>query len=87
MAGLAISDGEIDAFKILRVTEVAKIIRSPIGSYKPNLALVVIDFLYRHGFAPKLPLSLQHISCKHLSTSERQIFIVILVFFSSLTVA
>lgn len=51
MADLVISDGEIDAFKILRVVDVAKIIRSSTGSYKANSALVVIDFLYRHGFA------------------------------------
>lgn len=51
MVDLLVSDGEIDAFKILRVTDVAKIIRSSTGSYKANSALVVIDFLYRHGFA------------------------------------
>lgn len=49
------SDGEIDAFKILRVVEVAKMIRSSAGSYKPNSALVVIDFLYRHGFVLIIP--------------------------------
>lgn len=46
-----ISDGEIDSFKILRVVDVAKMIRSSTGSYKANSALVVIDFLYRHGYA------------------------------------
>lgn len=56
MVDLAISDGEIDAFKIFRVAEVAKIIRSSTGSYKANSALVVIDFLYRHGCAPNLSI-------------------------------
>jgi hypothetical protein len=84
MVGLTISDGEIDAFKILRVTEVAKIIRSSTGSYKANSALVVIDFLYRHGFTPKLSLSLEHTSCRHLLTNEGPTLI--FSFFSSLTV-
>lgn len=41
-------DGEVEYFELLPVSEVAKIIRTS-QQYKPNCALVVIDFLFRHG--------------------------------------
>lgn len=43
-------DLEVPYFWQPKNNEVAKIIRSSTGSYKANSALVVIDFLYRHGF-------------------------------------
>ncbi|KAI5680603.1 hypothetical protein M9H77_01830 [Catharanthus roseus] len=43
-------DGEVESFKLVPVTDVAKIIRST-DFYKANCNLVVIDFLFRHGYA------------------------------------
>lgn len=42
-------DGEVDSFTLLPVTEVEKILQMG-RNYKPNCALVVIDFLVRHGY-------------------------------------
>lgn len=41
-------DGEVEYFELLPVSKVAEIIRTS-RQYKPNCALVVIDFLIRHG--------------------------------------
>ncbi|KAG0618718.1 hypothetical protein M758_4G087500 [Ceratodon purpureus] len=41
-------DGEVESFELLPVNEVAEVIRTS-QRYKPNCALVVIDFLFRHG--------------------------------------
>ena len=43
------NDGEVAAFELLPVEEVAKIVRES-EQFKPNCNLVVIDFLIRHGF-------------------------------------
>lgn len=42
-------DGEVDNFSLLSVEEV-KIILQTSEAYKPNCVLVVIDFLFRHGY-------------------------------------
>ncbi|MCO5606018.1 hypothetical protein L7F22_060205 [Adiantum nelumboides] len=42
-------DGEVDSFNLLPISEVEKILRES-EAYKPNCALVVIDFLIRHGY-------------------------------------
>ncbi|XP_031501223.1 nudix hydrolase 20, chloroplastic-like [Nymphaea colorata] len=41
-------DGEVSSFKLIPVTQVANIIRRT-EFFKPNCALVIIDFLFRHG--------------------------------------
>ncbi|KAG4920692.1 hypothetical protein JHK86_049505 [Glycine max] len=41
-------DGEVDSFKLIPVTQVAEIIRKT-QFFKANCALVIIDFLFRHG--------------------------------------
>ncbi|KAK1265204.1 hypothetical protein QJS04_geneDACA023824 [Acorus gramineus] len=41
-------DGEVDSFKLIPVAQVANIIRRT-EFFKPNCALVIIDFLFRHG--------------------------------------
>ncbi|KAL2335132.1 hypothetical protein Fmac_016345 [Flemingia macrophylla] len=41
-------DGEVDSFKLIPVTEVAEVICKT-EFFKPNCALVIIDFLFRHG--------------------------------------
>ncbi|KAK9102144.1 hypothetical protein Sjap_019398 [Stephania japonica] len=43
------ADGEVDSFKLIPVTDVANIIRRT-KLFKPNCSLVIIDFLFRHGF-------------------------------------
>lgn len=43
------TDGEAESFELLPVEEVAAILRRS-DDYKPNCALVVIDFLMRHGY-------------------------------------
>ncbi|EPS72290.1 hypothetical protein M569_02467, partial [Genlisea aurea] len=42
-------DGEVESFKLIPVTQVANIIRST-EYFKPNCSLVIIDFLFRHGY-------------------------------------
>ncbi|KAK6126887.1 hypothetical protein DH2020_039368 [Rehmannia glutinosa] len=42
-------DGEVESFKLLPVTHVANIIRST-QFFKENCNLVIIDFLFRHGY-------------------------------------
>ncbi|RWR84737.1 nudix hydrolase 20, chloroplastic isoform X3 [Cinnamomum micranthum f. kanehirae] len=42
-------DGEVESFKLIPVAQVAKVIRST-EIFKPNCNLVIIDFLFRHGF-------------------------------------
>jgi len=43
------TDGEVDRFELLSLAEVAEIVRSGFD-FKFNCALVVIDFLIRHGY-------------------------------------
>ncbi|KAH7315266.1 hypothetical protein KP509_21G041900 [Ceratopteris richardii] len=55
-------DGEVDSFMVLPVEEIKQILEST-ESYKPNCALVVIDFLIRHGYiAPDQPGYLELLS-------------------------
>ncbi|CAA3014052.1 nudix hydrolase 20, chloroplastic-like isoform X1 [Olea europaea subsp. europaea] len=42
-------DGEVESFKLVPVTNVAKIIRRT-QFFKANCNLVIIDFLFRHGY-------------------------------------
>lgn len=43
-------DGEVEEFTLLHVEEVEEILQTSMR-YKPNCALVIIDFLFRHGYA------------------------------------
>lgn len=43
------SDGDIEDFKLVSLADVAKLVCTP-GQYKLNSALVVMDFLFRHGY-------------------------------------
>ncbi|MCC9620632.1 DUF4743 domain-containing protein [Thalassospira sp. MA62] len=43
------ADGEVERFELLPLAEVAKIVRDSFD-FKFNCALVIIDFLIRHGF-------------------------------------
>lgn len=42
-------DGEVENFTLLPIEEVEKILQTS-TAYKPNCAVVVIDFLFRHGY-------------------------------------
>lgn len=42
-------DGEVESFKLIPVKQVAEIIRKT-QFFKPNCAIVIIDFLFRHGY-------------------------------------
>ncbi|XP_020584477.1 nudix hydrolase 20, chloroplastic-like [Phalaenopsis equestris] len=42
-------DGEVDSFKLIPVAHVANIVRRT-EFFKPNCSLVIVDFLFRHGF-------------------------------------
>ncbi|XP_027358984.1 nudix hydrolase 20, chloroplastic-like [Abrus precatorius] len=42
-------DGEVDSFKLIPITQVAEVIRKT-QFFKPNCSLVIIDFLFRHGY-------------------------------------
>ncbi|KAN0109057.1 NUDIX hydrolase domain-like protein [Russula decolorans] len=47
-ARLAPMDGEVESFKLMSIDEVVS--RMHAGEFKPNCALVLIDFLVRHGY-------------------------------------
>ncbi|CAH2072362.1 unnamed protein product, partial [Thlaspi arvense] len=42
-------DGEVESFKLIPVAEVANVIRKT-SFFKANCSLVIIDFLFRHGY-------------------------------------
>ncbi|XP_041003535.1 nudix hydrolase 20, chloroplastic-like isoform X2 [Juglans microcarpa x Juglans regia] len=42
-------DGEVDSFKLIPARHVANVIRRT-QFFKPNCSLVIIDFLFRHGY-------------------------------------
>uniref|UniRef100_A0A1J3GMV5 Nudix hydrolase 20, chloroplastic n=2 Tax=Noccaea caerulescens TaxID=107243 RepID=A0A1J3GMV5_NOCCA len=42
-------DGEVESFKLIPVAQVANVIRKT-SFFKANCSLVIIDFLFRHGF-------------------------------------
>ncbi|XP_018442355.1 nudix hydrolase 20, chloroplastic isoform X2 [Raphanus sativus] len=42
-------DGEVESFKLIPVAQVANVIRET-SFFKANCSLVIIDFLFRHGF-------------------------------------
>ncbi|XP_078153985.1 nudix hydrolase 20, chloroplastic-like [Carex rostrata] len=42
-------DGEVDSFRLITVSQAANIIRRT-EFYKPNCCLVILDFLFRHGY-------------------------------------
>ncbi|XP_062090718.1 nudix hydrolase 20, chloroplastic-like [Humulus lupulus] len=42
-------DGEVESFKLIPVTHVANVIRRT-SIFKPNCCLVIINFLFRHGY-------------------------------------
>jgi len=42
-------DGEVDSFRLIPVPHAANIIRRT-EFFKPNCNLVIIDFLFRHGY-------------------------------------
>ncbi|XP_061366495.1 nudix hydrolase 20, chloroplastic-like [Gastrolobium bilobum] len=42
-------DGEVDSFKLIPIMQVAEVIRKT-QFFKPNCSLVIIDFLFRHGY-------------------------------------
>jgi 8-oxo-dGTP pyrophosphatase MutT (NUDIX family) len=44
------SDGEVEEFRLLRMDEVLRSLREDLPLWKPNSALIVIDFCVRHGF-------------------------------------
>ena len=44
------SDGEVDEFRLLSISEVLRSVREELPLWKPNSAMVVVDFAIRHGF-------------------------------------
>lgn len=53
------TDGEVESFMLVPVAEVANVIRKT-KRFKPNCAIVIIDFLFRHGYInPNQPGYLQ----------------------------
>ncbi len=46
---LAVADGEVESFALVPVLEVAEMVHKS-NSYKPSSAIVIIDFLFRHGY-------------------------------------
>jgi len=56
------ADGEMAGFELLSLEEVARIVRES-DEFKPNCALVVIDFLIRHGFITPEDPDYQELLC------------------------
>jgi len=44
------NDGEVEAFSLMKIEEIIKIVDSSSDKFKFNCNLVIIDFLIRHGF-------------------------------------
>ncbi len=44
------NDGEVEAFSLIKIEEIIKILGSSPDKFKFNCNLVIIDFLIRHGF-------------------------------------
>ena len=44
------ADGEVDEFRLVPIDEVLRSIREELPLWKPNSAIVVVDFALRHGF-------------------------------------
>ena len=58
-SGRVLQDGEVDEFMLKTVEEVAQLV-SGTTEFKPNCALVIIDFLVRNGYiVPEQPGCLQ----------------------------
>ena len=51
-AGLApvCGDGEVEGFELMRVDDMLESVRSDLDAWKPNSALVAIEFAMRHGY-------------------------------------
>ena len=43
------ADGEVDEFRLLRTEELLASLRDDLPLWKPNSALVAVDFAVRHG--------------------------------------
>ena len=43
-------DGEVAEFRLMPVADVAELLASPEPLFKPNVGVVLIDFMVRHGF-------------------------------------
>ena len=43
-------DGEVEGFQLMPVTDVIESIRTDPDAWKPNSALVMIEFAMRHGY-------------------------------------
>jgi hypothetical protein len=43
------NDGEVEAFSLMKIEEIMKIVDSSPDTFKFNCNLVIIDFLIRHG--------------------------------------
>lgn len=46
---VALTDGEVESFRLVPISEVANIIRTT-SFFKTNCNVVIIDFLIRHGY-------------------------------------
>lgn len=42
-------DGEVESFRLIPVAHVANVVKRT-NFFKPNCSIVIIDFLFRHGF-------------------------------------
>lgn len=49
LAYQTMTDGEVESFKLIPVENVANVIRRTCF-FKPNCSLVILDFLFRHGY-------------------------------------
>ena len=60
---LGFGPGEVDSFELLPVEDAVRSLRSELYKWKPNSALVMLDFAMRHGYiSPDDP---EYISVAH----------------------
>lgn len=43
-------DGEMEEFMLLSIDEVSELLACPQQQFKPNVGVIIVDFLVRHGF-------------------------------------
>ncbi|XP_073266350.1 nudix hydrolase 20, chloroplastic-like isoform X2 [Populus alba] len=70
-------DGEVESFKLIPVENVANVIRRT-QFFKPNCSLVIMDFLFRHGYffsIVSLVYFHTHLAVTHLTLKDKLIFL------------
>lgn len=77
LAYQTVTDGEVESFKLIPVENVANVIRRT-HFFKPNCSLVIMDFLFRHGYffsIVSLVYFHTHLAATHLTLKDKLFFL------------